>query len=253
MKHQYKVVIVEDDLSSSSSLEIMLKQYFSNIIICGVATSVLEAKELIIKVNPDLVFLDIDLPDGSGFDIIDNSNPINYDIIFTTAFNEFAVRAFQFSAIHYILKPIEAPELIEAVNRFLKTDLQGDFENKFKILKESINDKPQKIMLPSSEGYNMYNISDIIKCEADSSYTFIYFNNGEKIMISKPINNFEKILCELGFSRVHNKYLVNMRYIQKYKKAKVSVLILTDGSELPISKTYKVTFEEDMKHSAKLI
>ncbi|MCX6148434.1 MAG: response regulator [Candidatus Kapabacteria bacterium] len=123
MKHQYKVVIVEDDLSSSSSLEIMLKQYFSNINICGIATSVKEAKEMIAKIKPDLLFLDIELPDGSGFDIIEDSNPINYDIIFTTSFNEFAVRAFQFSAIHYLLKPIDSPELIDAVNRFLKTDL----------------------------------------------------------------------------------------------------------------------------------
>ncbi|MCX6148435.1 MAG: LytTR family DNA-binding domain-containing protein [Candidatus Kapabacteria bacterium] len=99
----------------------------------------------------------------------------------------------------------------------------------------------------------MYNISDIIKCEADTCYTNIYLNNGEKIIVSKAINNFEKILSELGFSRIHSKYLVNMRYIERYKKAKTSEVVLTDGSELPISRNYKVSFEDDMKHSAKLI
>jgi two-component system LytT family response regulator len=222
-------------------------------ILIGIATSVKDAKELISKSRPDLIFLDIDLPDGTGFDIIDKDNPITYEVIFTTSFNEFAVRAFEFSALHYLLKPIETEQLIESVNRFLKTTFQDNFISRFNILKESITDKPQKIMLPSNDGFNLYIISDIMLCEADSNYTTIYFNNGEKTVVSKHLQQLDVILSNLGFARAHNKYLVNLRYIKKYKKNKHGEVVLTNGTEIPISITYRIEFEEKIKEFAKLI
>jgi len=245
MKNSYRAIIVEDDESSLSSLQILLKKHFSNIVLSGSATTLKSAKDLLVKVKPDLVFLDIDLPDGNGFQLLENQQ-LDFEVIFTTSFNEFAVRAFEFSAVHYLIKPLDSDNLITAVNRFMNLSLNNNFEEKFKILKEGLTDYPQKIMLPSSDGHNVYNINDIVLCEADSNYTTLYFNTGEKVVVSKQLHTLEDILKSLSFVRAHSKYLINLRYLKKYKKSKHSEITLTNGLEIPVSQHYRAAFEEKM-------
>ena len=253
MKNTFKTIIIEDDFSSAESLSIMLKENFPNVIILGIAKSLKEARALIDMTKPDLLFIDIELPDGKAFELLENSDDIKYGIIFTTSFNEYAVRAFEFSAIHYLLKPIEVIDLVKAVNRFFKSNLRDSIEEKLMVLKESINEEPKKIMLPSLEGYNLYNILDIVRCEADTSYTIIYFSNGERVIVSKQLKNFERLLSGHGFARIHSKFLVNMRFIKNYRRSKNAEITLTDSCILPVSQTYKGLFDERMKQFAKML
>lgn len=253
MINKIKTVLVENDNTALSTMRLMLKTHFPSISIAGIADTAKQAKDLIDRHKPELIFLNIELNGGSAFELLDSFNPIDFDIIFTSSNSNSAVSAFEYSAIHYLVKPVQAEKLMEAVNRYLKQSLHNKLEDNLLNLKESISDNPKKIMLATSDGYNVYTTLDIVICEADTSYTLIHFNNGETMLVSKQLKNFEKTLSEHGFARIHSKYLVNIRYIKKYKKTKHPEIVLIDGTELPISQTYKNTFETKLKSIVKTL
>ena len=246
-------VIIDDDENFISTLEIQLRRNFPRVNIVGTAKSVREGIALINKKTPDLIFLDINLLDGSGFDILEKTNYKSYEIIFTTSYSEFALRAFEFSALHYLMKPISIEKLKDAINRYSKVHDKNHIDEKLKILKESLLDKPQKILIPSSSGANIYNISEIVRCEAEDNYAYIYFNNTQKLLISKPLQSLDKILKDMDFVRIHSKHLINLRYVKKYIAGRKPIVILSDNTELPISQTQKSDFAERLKHFAKTI
>ncbi len=253
MSEQIKAVIIDDEENFSSALEIQIRKQFPNLIVVGTAKTIKEGIQLINRTMPDLVFLDINFPEGNGFEIIESTKFTRYEVIFTTSFSEYAVRAFEVSAIHYLLKPIDQVKLKEAINRFnLKTD-NDKFDEKLRILKESLQDRPQKILLPTSDGQNIFNISEIIRCEADSSYSTVFFNNGNKLLIAKPLQHLHKILVELDFARIHSKHLVNLKYVKKYVAGRIPHLILTDGTDLQISQHQKSDFADKLKKYVKSV
>jgi two-component system LytT family response regulator len=231
MADAIRVVIVDDEKKSILTLSKLLNVYCPHVKVIGTAQTVSESIETINFLKPDLVFLDISLPDGDGFDILENVDHRSFEVIFITASDKFAIKAFEFSAIHYLLKPINFKELQHAVERF--EQIKGDnlLNEKISILKESLNKNYKKIILPSFEGLIMKDIDDIIRCEADSNYTIFLFTNKEKLLVSKSLNNFEKILADINFCRIHNKHLVNLKYVTKYIKGKAGYVIMQDGSQ----------------------
>lgn len=251
MNNAIKTVIIDDEENFSSSMEIILKKSFPKMSVLGKATTVKDGIALVNKTMPDLVFLDINLPDGTGFDLLEKTTFNGFETVFTTSYSEYAVRAFEVSAIHYLLKPIDQTKLKEAVDRFVSKADNERLDEKLRILKESLLDKPQKILLPTSEGQNIFNISEIVRCEADGSYSNVFFNNGEKLMISKPLQHLQKILIDLDFVRIHNKHLVNMKFVKKYVSGKAPKLILTDETELQISQHQKSDFADKLKSYVK--
>lgn len=251
MSEMINTVIIDDEDNFATSLEILLRKNIPKISIIGTANSVKEGVSLIKKVSPNLVFLDINLPDGSGFEILEKTNNKSYEIIFTTAYSEFAQRAFEFSALHYLMKPLSIEKLKDAMERYSKAHDKDNFDEKLRILKESLIDKPQKILLPTSDGQNIFNISDIVRCEADDNYTNVHFINKKKFLISKPLQSFNRILNDLEFVRIHNKHLINLRYVKKYVCGRKPFVILTDNTELPLTQTYRTEFSERLKHFAK--
>lgn len=244
-------VIIDDEQNFIYSLEILLKKNFPNINIIGKASTVAEAESLLKLANPVLVFLDINLPDGTAFDLLEKLPNHNFEIIFTTAYTEFAFKAFEFSALHYLMKPMTIEKLQEAIERFLKIRNSENLDEKLLVLKESLVKKPQKILLPSSDGISVFNISDILRCEADNNYAFVYFINKQKILVSKPLQSLDKILNDLDFVRIHSKHLINLRYVKKYVTGRKPYVILTDNTELPISQTQKSEFADRLKQFAK--
>ncbi|MCX7735978.1 MAG: LytTR family DNA-binding domain-containing protein [Candidatus Kapabacteria bacterium] len=253
MSETIKAVIIDDEENFSSALEIQIRKQFQNISILGKATTIKEGIKLINNIKPDLVFLDINFPEGNGFEILESAKYTRFEVIFTSSYSEYAVRAFEVSAIHYLLKPIDPVKLKEAINRFtLKID-NNKFDEKLRILKESLQDKPQKILLPTSDGQNIFNISEIVRCEADSSYSTVFFNNGSKLMIAKPLQHLHKILVELDFVRIHSKHLVNLKYVKKYVSGRSPHLILTDGTDLQISQHQKSDFVDKLKRYVKSV
>jgi two-component system LytT family response regulator len=237
-----KVIIVDDEALSRQTIELILTENFPKINIVGQADSVKSALEIIKKQNPDLVFLDIDLTDGSGFDILSALATIKFKVIFITAHQEFAIRAIKFSAFDYILKPISSSELVNTITR-----VQLDAESKshqvewdafFNNISKN-EGKEKKIVLKTSESIHLVQISDIVRIEADNNYSTFFLVGGEKILISKGLKEYEELLTSFGFFRVHQSHLINLNYILRFDKKEGGFVVLTDKSHVPVSQRKK--------------
>jgi len=252
MEGSIKVVLVDDDKTSILTLKTLLQNNYPNIDITGVAYSVNEAIPLIDKIKPELVFLDINLPDGEGFEVIGQVTFKNFRVIFITAFDRYAVRAFEFSALHYLVKPITLEMLETAINRFRDLKVE-EIDNRINVLRDNLKAKNEKIIIPSTDGLNIVKLADIIRLEASDVYTLFYLINGQRFVASKPLNNYEKILEDLPFSRIHSKHLINLMYVKRYMKGKGGSVILEDNTEVEVSVRKKADFIEKLKNFARYV
>lgn len=233
-----KAVIIDDEKNSREVITELLKECFEEIKIVAQAGDVKSAVKEINKHEPNLLFLDIDLPDGTGFDILKQVEFSNMKVIFITAHQEYAIKAIKFSAFDFILKPFNISELTKTVRRVLDEHTAKNNELRFEaILSNFGNSLPElkKIVLKTSERIYLVNIKDIIRCEAENNYTNFYLNNGNKIMVSKTIKTYENLLAGHEFMRVHQSHLINLNYIQHFDKPDGGMLVLSDNSPIPVS------------------
>ena len=213
-----------------------IERYHPSIEIIGKAASVVEASKLLQKQQPDILFLDIMLGDGTGFDILEIVPNLNSKIIFVTASDEYAIKAFKFAAIDYILKPYSIEDLSNAIEK-AKVQIQPKKEQ-LNVLKQIVtapNNKPKRLSLHTSEKIIVVNIEDIIRCKADNNYTTFYLKDATKILVSKTLKYYADILKEVNFLRVHQSHLVNKGYIKEFIKSDGGYLILNDSSNIPVS------------------
>lgn len=224
-----KGIIVDDEARSRRLLQALCKEYCDGLEIIGLADSVSEAKKLIAQEMPDLVFLDIRMPIESGFELLKfYDNDFSFEVIFTTAYDEYAVEAFQFAAIDYLLKPIEIDELVKAVESVKELRDVPPQPEKFEFLQEIlIAQKIDKIALTTTDGFTFVNHEDIIRCEAESNYTTVFLMDGNSHLITKTLGHFEKLLYEKGFFRIHKSHLVNLHKVRKFIKSKKGGLVET--------------------------
>ena len=235
-------VIVDDEIPGVESLEILLKKYCPTVVLKGIAYSAEEAEKIITSVFPDLVFMDIEMPNTDGFEVLHQLKEIPFHVIFTTAHEHYAIKAIKHSAADYLLKPIDPDELILAIQKCENTKKQtGDhfIQIDSLIQKLSQSAKPQKFAVKTIEGMTFINPNDVIRLEAASNYTTIFMVGGKKIVASKTLKEFEETLTESGFFRVHNTHLINLNYVDKYKKGEGGYVIMTDASEVEVSRTKK--------------
>lgn len=252
MDNVIKTVLVDDDKSAIITLQTLLTGNFPNIEIAGTANNVSEAVFLIDAVKPELVLLDINMPDGEGFDVIERVAFKDFRVIFVTAYDKYAVRAFEFSALHYLVKPVSLEMLEIAIERY-KDVKADDIDNRLKVLRDSLKSKNEKIIIPSTDGLNIVKLGDIIRLEASDVYTLFYMTNGQRFVASKPLNNYEKILEDLPFSRVHSKHLINLMFVKRYVKGKGGSIILEDNTEVEVSVRKKADFLEKLKNFARFV
>lgn len=253
MEEKIKTVLVDDDSTSMLMLESLLTKFFPAVQIVGKAENVADAVARIHETNPDLVFLDISLPDGEGFNVIEQTPDHNYEVIFITAYDQYAVKAFEFSALHYLVKPVLLEGLKDAIGRFKEVKSDEHLDDKIHVLKESLKQKNEKIIIPSSDGLNVVRLSDIMRLEADDVYTYFFLTDGQRLMASRPLNNYERILDDLPFSRIHAKHLVNLMYIKRYIKGKRGSVIMEDGTEVEVSVRKKPDFLAKLKDFARFV
>ena len=253
MEEKIRTVIVDDDRASLLTVESLLKKYFPNIEIVGKALDVAGAVDQINKTNPNLVFLDISLPDGEGFDVIEKTPGKEYEVIFVTAYDQYAVKAFEFSALHYLVKPITLEGLRDAISRYKEVKTDEHLDDKINVLKESLRSKNEKIIIPSSEGLNVVRLSDIIRLEADDVYTYFFLTDGQRLMASRPLTNYERLLEDLPFSRIHAKHLINLIYVKRYVKGKGGSVIMEDDTEVEVSVRKKPDFLTKLKNFARFV
>lgn len=244
-----KTLIIDDEANSRNTLRQLLQRLCPDVEILAEATQAEEGLTLIRVLNPDLIFLDIEMPGKNGFDLISALQPQTVHVIFTTAFHQYAVKAFRFSAIDFLLKPIDPDELVSAVTKFRERQQKGSHPDQLNLLTQlwkQLNEKAnpthtpdQKIALSNQEGIHIVQIADIVWCEALGSYTRIHFKNKTNMVVSRIIKEFEEMLSEYNFLRVHNTYLVNAQCIVRYIKGDGGQLILSDGHEVEVSRRKK--------------
>jgi len=253
MDNPIRTIIVDDENKSVITLHKLLDMYCPHVSVVATAGSVKNAIEAIDVHKPDLVFLDVTMPDGDGFDVLENVKFRSFEVIFITASDRFATKAFEFSAIHYLLKPINPDELRNAIERYEKIRGFTSLDQKMNIIRESLSNNPKKIILPLSEGLIIKDLDDIIRCESKDNYTMFFFVNNEKILVSKSLNKFENILCDINFCRIHNQHLVNLKYITKFVKGKSGYVIMSDGSSALVSESRKEGFLKKLRDFARSV
>jgi two-component system, LytTR family, response regulator len=235
-------VIVDDESKNRASLKTLCEKYVPNLQIEGLAESVASAKEIIDRCDPDLVFLDIRMPVEDGFELLKKYTDVPFDVIFTTAFDQYAIKAFKFSAIDYLLKPISIQELQEAVEKVRKKRGKSEKEadapvvSNISTLKDNlINGSFDKIALPTTEGFSFVKRDDIIRCEASGNYTIFYLENKQKYVITKTLKYYDEILAEFNFFRVHKSHLINLSYVSKFIRGKQGFIQMNDGKNIEVS------------------
>jgi two-component system LytT family response regulator len=228
-------VIVDDVKAARESLQSDIIAYCKQVSVVGQASTVVEAVKMLNQLKPELVFLDIQLPDGTGFDVLEMFDIVPFRVIFTTASNEHAIKAFKYAAVDYLLKPVDLEDLKSAIDRTLKVQNRNA---SIDLLRENTkqSDKTlKKLALHSLDKVVVVSISDIIRCESDVNYTRFFINDGQKIIVTRTLKEYEDLLGEHNFARIHQSHLVNTEYIKEFIKADGGHLILKDGSEIPVS------------------
>ncbi|MGZ4048595.1 MAG: LytR/AlgR family response regulator transcription factor [Bacteroidia bacterium] len=246
-----KAIIVDDELGARESLSKMLEKNCKQIEIVAKVDSMLAAFEAITNKEPDLVFLDIEMPNGNAFDLLEKFKHINFNIIFTTAYDHYAIKAIKFSAVDYLLKPIDPEELILAVKRFEeRTGGKKSLDKQFKTLLSNVKpeNKLKKVGIPDGDGLIFINLSDIVRCDSDGNYTFFILTNGKKIIASRTLGEYEQMFAEDNFFRIHRSHLINLEHVKKYIKGEGGYVIMSDNSQVEVSRRNKTDFLEKLSH-----
>lgn len=226
-----KAVIIDDIPEAIAVLKSDLENYCVNIEVVGSADGVVSGAKLIKDIQPDLVFLDIQMKDGSGFDLLEIlSGDINFKLIFTTASDEYAVKAFKFSAVDYLLKPIDPDELMDAVSR---VERQDKAVQRIDLLKENLI-KAKRIALNTLEKIHIVNVEEILRCESNINYTQFFFTDGSKLLVTKTLKEFDNLLSDHHFIRVHQSHLINTNFIKEFLKS-AGEIVMKDGTKVPVS------------------
>lgn len=241
------VLIVDDEFQSRKLITKMLSRFFPEITTIREAANVDEAMASIEDISPKLVFLDIQLQKESGFGLLDKIKDSDFEVIFITAYNEFAVKAFRYNALDYLMKPVDADEFQAAVKKVLKKVDLGSPTSKQQLdqLKQQLKNPgkfPGRIAIPSAEGYLLTPVDDILYCHARSNYTEFYLADKTKLISSYTMGQYEEILNEHNFFRIHRSYLVNLAHIKMYRKGDGGTVVMNDGQEIEVSRNNKEAF-----------
>lgn len=243
------VVIIEDEIRSRETLKSLLTEFCDDVNVLGMAGAVGDAVDLIKKVKPELIFLDIELQTGTGFDVLNQIEDRNFDVIFTTAFEQYAIKAIKFSSLDYLLKPIDIDELQEALDKAKERKDTTSTSQQLNLLLKNVENKPnqrKKICLSTSDGLEFIDIENICYCEANGSYTNFTIKPDKKLMVSKNLKEYENLLSDHSFMRVHNSYLINLNEVKKFVKSEGGYILMNDDKQVAISQSKREEFLERM-------
>ena len=245
-----KSVIVDDETAAREALKNYLKKYCPQVEIIAEASNIKEAVPLLHEVKPQLVFLDVEMPFGNAFDVLEACQDIHFETIFVTAFSEYSLKALNTSAAYYLLKPISIEELVAAVNIVHQQILKNELFNRNKIILENFKEKKpekQQVILPTLEGFEVVKAENIVRLQGNGNFTDVYLENGQKKMICRFLKHFSEILS-FPFIRVHKSHIININFVKSYQKGNGGFVILDDGSEIDISASYKEEFLKVFKY-----
>jgi len=240
-----RAIIVDDEQKSCENLKILLEDFCTNVEVLQMANSVADAIAAIQKHKPDVIFLDIQMQKETGFDLLKKLSEIDFEIVFVTAYSEYAIDAFKFSAIDYLLKPIDISELKAAVAKISKKTTDRLINKKVDILMQNFkaeNTDNYRLAISDADGITFVNINEIIYCEGSSNYTNFYLQNGKKYIVAKTLKEYEELLSNYNFFRIHNSYLINLKEVKKYFRGDGGYVQMSNDEKLDVSKRKKESF-----------
>lgn len=252
-----KTIIVDDNQQARNFLRTLIQQFCPELELLGSASNIKEGRFLIEQVHPELVFLDVEMPNGTGFDLLQQLPQVDFKVIFTTAHEKYALQAIKCSALDYLLKPIDIEDLLLAVGKAKEERQQsaeeGTSQLKVQTLLQNLQatsaQGEQKLLLNDKYGMQVAQVKDIIRLKADNNYTHFFIKDQPPLLISKPLKDYESILPSQQFFRCHKSHLINLNYLLRYDKREDEVLILQDGSKVPVSRRKVDVLLEKMKNS----
>ncbi|MCB9170009.1 MAG: response regulator transcription factor [Flavobacteriales bacterium] len=239
---RHRALIIDDEVGSIKALEWELKLVEEQVELVGSATDPEKGLRLLQELKPDLLFLDIEMPGMNGFELLERAGPIDGQVIFTTAYDKFAVRAFEVSALDYLLKPVDEGELARVLQKVQATQGQEDFQRKLEFLLGELRQKDpdlRTIVVPTTESLEFISVDTISRFEAESNYTRIHLTDGRPLLMSRTLKHVETMVEGMGFFRVHNSHLVNVRFIKRMLRGDPACLVMQDGSTVPVSRGRK--------------
>jgi two-component system, LytTR family, response regulator len=242
-------IIIDDEFKSREVLKSLVEQFCDGIEVCEVCRNGEEAIAAITTHKPDVVFLDIQLQRETGFDILQRLDKIDFEIIFTTAYSEFAIKAFSYSAIDYLLKPIDIELLRKAIEKARKR-LVGSISERVAQLAQNLKGnsfKHSRLAIPSTDGLVFISVGDILYCEASGNYTNIYMDDQRKLIVSRTLKEYEDLLEDQDFVRIHNSYLINLNSIKRYIRGEGGQVVMKNDKVLDVSKMKKKSFMDKIR------
>lgn len=245
-------IIVDDEKLVARNLEMLLGRYCTDVTVEGIAHSAKEAEELIKDKSPDLVFLDVEMPHGNGFDLLKKFDQINFGVIFVTAFDHYAIKAIKYSAIDYLLKPIDINDLKAAVEKAQAQVKNRSINQGLNLLLQNLAQpaaRLQKLTLPTMDGMMFVSIDEILYCKSEGNYTYFFLVNGQNPMVTRQIGTYEDLLPEPLFCRIHRQYIINVNKVSKYIKGRGGYVVMNDGKIIDVSARKK----DDFLNAYKLI
>ncbi|RBL92362.1 LytR/AlgR family response regulator transcription factor [Chitinophaga flava] len=243
-----KAIIVDDEQHCIDALQTMLLKKCPGVEIVGSAKGVKEAKELVDELHPDLVFLDVEMPHQNGFELLKQYEKVAFDVIFTTAYEQYALKAIKFNALDYLLKPFSVKELQDALDKCREKKQHRQKENGtspmdvFLQNMKTLQQSHKKIALPTINGLVFMPVQNIVRCESTGNYTRIFFTDKKNLMVSRPLKEFEELLADVDFFRVHNSHLINLQQMQSYIQGEGGFALMSDGAQVEVSRRRKADF-----------
>jgi len=237
----YHTVIIDDDQLARRGLRRILEQNFKEIQVLGEADSVASGLKLIDEVDPDLVFLDIEMPDGTGFRLLEQLSEVNFKVVFTTSYSDYAITAFKYSAFDYIVKPVLIENVRSTISRINEIPVLNE-KQRVEVLKKNLTpgkEEDATIALPEINGFTIVKVKDIVRCEGERNYSRIFFVDGKSVLISRTLLEFDNMLVSHGFFRIHRSHLISLRNVNRYLKTDGGVVEMIDKTQLPVSPKFK--------------
>lgn len=242
-----RCILVDDEADSLEVMELLLKTYCPQVTVEAICDSAEKGIEAINRLRPDVVFLDVEMPNMNGFDMLEKFDSLFFEVVFITAYHQFAIKAFRYSALNYLLKPVDPDDLQETIQRIEKrkgSPLKEQMELLMQTVRSGSTQTVSRIALTTSEGLLFVHTSDIIYCESDSNYTKVVMHGGKTILVSKPLKELDDTLAGSDFYRIHNSYLVNLSHISNYVRGEGGYVVMDNGAPISISRTRKQEFVE---------
>lgn len=237
-----RAIIIDDEESGRETLRNILTHFCEGVEVVGVANSVATGLQIVQEEDPDVVFLDVEMPKTKGYELIQQLEQPNFEVVFVTAYDEYAILAFRLSAVDYLLKPVNPEEIKQSLERVRERKRHQLASEQYRLLLENLNSDQKRIVLPTGQGYHFIDMDQILRCEADGNYTRFVLVNGDQILVSKTLKVYDEMLSRYHFFRINRSDLVNLRQIKRYDRNRNPTLTLLDGTELLISDSRKGEF-----------